>query len=53
MHVFWPFAFNFFVTFLRVTLELKDPPDLRVRRAREDPLVSLVLLESLATVELE
>lgn len=35
------------------TPDLKDPLDLRVRRAREDPLVSLVLLDLLAAVELE
>lgn len=44
---------NFSIAFLRVTLDLRDPLDLRVRRAREDPLVSLVLLDLLATVELE
>lgn len=45
--------FNFSVAFLRATPDLKDPLDLRVRRAREDPLVSLVLLDLLAAVELE
>lgn len=44
---------NFSIAFLRVTLDPRDPLDLRVRRAREDPLVSLVLLDLLATVELE
>lgn len=38
---------------LRVTLDLRDLPDLRVRRAREDPLVSSVLLDLLVPVELE
>lgn len=36
-----------------VTLDLREPPDLRVRRAREDLLASLVPLAPLATVELE
>lgn len=45
--------FNFSFVFLRVTLDLRDPPDLRVRRAREDPLVSSVLPDLLETVELE
>lgn len=36
-----------------VTLDLRVPPDLRVRRAREDLLVSLVPLAHLATVEPE
>lgn len=45
--------FNFPFVFLRVMLDLRDPPDLRVRRAREDPLVSSVLPDLLETVELE
>lgn len=36
-----------------VTLDLREPLDLRVRRAREDLLVSLVDLAPLETVELE
>lgn len=35
------------------TLDLREPPDLRVRKAREDPLVSLVPLALLVPVELE
>lgn len=45
--------FNFSVAFLRVTLDLREPSDLRVRRAREDLLASLVPLALLETVELE
>lgn len=36
-----------------VTLDLREPPDLRVRRAREDPMVSSVPLDLLETVALE
>lgn len=36
-----------------VTLDLREPPDLRVRRAREDPLVRSAPMDLLATVELE
>lgn len=36
-----------------VTLDLREPPDLRVRRAREDPMVSSEQLDLLETVELE
>lgn len=36
---------------LRVTLDLREPPDLRVRRAKEDLLVRLVPLDPLACVE--
>lgn len=36
-----------------VTLDLREPLDLLVRRAREDPLVRSVHLALLATVELE
>lgn len=36
-----------------VTQDLREPPDLRVRRAREDPLVSLVPLDQLVPVEPE
>lgn len=37
----------------RVTQDLREPPDLRVRRAREDPLVSLVPLDHPVPVEPE
>ena len=46
-------AFIFSVAFFRVMLDLREPPDLRVRRAREDPLVRLVPLALLEDVELE
>lgn len=36
-----------------VTLDLREPPDLRVRRAREDPLVSSAPLALLVPVEQE
>lgn len=39
--------------FLRVTLDLPDLLDLRVRREREDPVVSLVLVDPLVSVEPE
>lgn len=38
---------------LRVTPDLREPPDLRVRRAREDPRVSSVPLDQLVPVEPE
>lgn len=39
--------------FLRVTLGLPDLLDLRERREREDPVVSLVLVDPLVSVEPE
>lgn len=39
--------------FLRVTLDLPDLLDLRERREREDPVVSLVLVDPLVSVEPE
>ena len=39
--------------FFRVTLDLREHLDLRVRREREDPLVRSVPLVLLETVELE
>lgn len=36
-----------------VTLDLKDHLDLRVRRAREDPMVRSETMDPLAAVELE
>lgn len=44
---------TFSVACFRVTLDLREPPDLMVRRAREDPLVSSVLLDLLVLVDLE
>lgn len=38
---------------LRVTLDLPDRLDLRVRREREDPMVSLVVVDPLVSVEPE
>ena len=46
-------TFIFSVASFRVTLELREPPDLMVRRAREDLLVSLAPPAPLAAVELE
>lgn len=43
----------FSVVFLRVTLVLRESPEVRVRREREDPLVRLVLLDLLVPVEPE
>lgn len=39
--------------FFRVTLVLPDLLELRVRREREDPAVSLVLVDPLVSVEAE
>lgn len=44
---------NFSVAFLRVTLDLREAPDLRVRRARKDPMVSSVPVDLLEAVERE
>lgn len=45
--------FDSSAAFLRVTLDLLDLLDLRVRREKEDPLVSLVLADPLVSVEPE
>lgn len=44
---------NSSASILRVTQDPREPQDLRERKAREDPLVSLVPLELQATVEQE
>lgn len=44
---------NLSVASLRVTLDLLDLLELRVRRVREDPLVSLVPQDLLVAVEQE
>lgn len=41
------------VAFFRVTLDLLDLLVLRVRREREDPVVSLALVDPLVSVEPE
>lgn len=44
---------NLSAAFLRVTPDLLDLLELRVRRVREDPVVSLVLQDLLVAVEQE
>lgn len=41
---------TFSVVFLRVTQDLREPLEIRVRKAREDPLVRLVPMGQLAAV---
>lgn len=48
-----PTGIHLFVAGLRVTPDLREPPDLRVRRAREDPPVRSVPLDHLVPVEPE